>query len=205
MKKLLVLTLSSLVFACGSGEDGNPVPPPVTPPETPPSLEADICYLMSTSMGEIRLAIDLSNTQVTGQNFKQYADKGFYDGTLFHRAIDNFVIQGGGFTTELTPKPADAPIKNEASVGLSNKRGTLAMARTNDPDSATSQFFINILDNPQLDASASSYGYAVFGEVTQGMEVVDQISIVETATVKGMADVPKTEVLIDSLTEVTCN
>ena len=110
------------------------------------------------------------------------------------------IVQAGGFTSGLIHKPGNDPIVNEADVGISNKRGTIAMARTNAPDSATSQFFINVLDNPQLDATAASYGYAVFGKVLQGMDVVDQISIVQTDS----NDVPKTEVIINSLTETDC-
>jgi peptidyl-prolyl cis-trans isomerase A (cyclophilin A) len=159
---------------------------------------------MNTSKGEMTLAIDLTNMPITGKNFKRYVDKSFYNGTLFHRTVDNFMIQGGGFTTGLNSKPTDAAIKNEAAVGISNKRGTIAMARTNDPDSATSQFFINVLDNPHLDASASSYGYAVFGKVVEGMDVADQISIVPTKNSGGFADTPVTEILINTVVETSC-
>ena len=202
MKKILgVLLVSSLVGCGGSGDDNDSS---VIPPVEPPTLSRDVCYLMSTTKGDISLAIDVTNMPITGSNFTRYVDKAFYDGTLFHRAVSNFVIQGGGFTTGLVNKPGDAPIKNEASVGISNERGTLAMARTSAPDSATSQFFINILDNPQLDASSTSDGYAVFGEVIDGMDVVDQISITPTHSVDGFTNVPVEDVLINSVTEMAC-
>ena len=127
---------------------------------------------MSTSLGDITLAIDTVNTPVTGKNFARYVEAKFYDGTLFHRVIHDFMIQGG--TSGLVGKPGFEPIVNEACVGFTNERGTIAMARTHAPNSATSQFFINTLDDPHLDQSASSYGYAVFGKVIIGMEVVDQ-------------------------------
>ncbi len=200
---ILASSLSLALSACGgSGDEQTPSIP--TPDPTPPTLAADVCYLMSTTKGDITLAIDLTNTPITGKNFKQYVDKSFYNGTLFHRTINNFMIQGGGFTTGLQSKPTNAPIKNEASVGISNKRGTIAMARTTVPDSATSQFFINVLDNPQLDASASSYGYAVFGKVVEGMDVADQISIVPTKSSNGLSDTPVQEILINSVKETTC-
>lgn len=196
--------LTLLLTACGgsSEEDSTPVIP--TPDPTPPALSADICYLMDTSKGDITLAIDLTNMPITGKNFKQYVDKSFYNGTLFHRAVNNFVIQGGGFTTGLKSKPTSAPIVNEAAVGISNERGTISMARTDNPNSATSQFFINILDNSDLDASTSSYGFAVFGKVVEGMEVVDQISIVPTKTSGGFAYTPVEEIFINSVTETNC-
>lgn len=200
---LLASSLSMVLSACGGGEDD--LTPNIPKPDpTPPSLSADVCYLMSTTKGDLTLAIDLTHMPITGKNFKQYVDKSFYNGTLFHRTINNFMIQGGGFTTGLQSKPTSSPIKNEAAVGISNKRGTIAMARTTVPDSATSQFFINVLDNPQLDASASNYGYAVFGKVVEGMDVVDQISIVPTKTSNGFNDTPVTEILINSVTETNC-
>ncbi len=200
----LALVLSMGMTGCGGGSEGDDNPTIPMPDPTPPDLAADVCYLMQTSLGDITLAIDLTNTPITGENFKQYVDKAFYDGTLFHRTINNFVIQGGGFTSGLAYKATDAPIKNEAAVGISNQRGTIAMARTQAPDSATSQFFINVLDNSQLDASASNFGYAVFGQVVEGMEVVDQISIVPTTSINGFNDTPVDEILIEHVTEVSC-
>ncbi|QQX82182.1 peptidylprolyl isomerase [Shewanella sp. KX20019] len=195
MKKMFPLLACLTITACGSDSSDTPEPPTVVP-----ALKADVCYLMSTNKGDMTLAIDLTNTPVTGQNFKDYVDSGFYDGTLFHRTINNFMIQGGGFTTGLVSKPTNDPIINEASVGISNERNTIAMARTTNPDSATSQFFINVLDNPHLDASASNAGYAVFGQVISGMDIADQISIVPTLG----NDVPVDEITIDTVAEVSC-
>ncbi|GIU07372.1 MULTISPECIES: peptidylprolyl isomerase [unclassified Shewanella] len=198
MNKAIPLLLCITLAACGGSETDNTEIP--QPPIQAPELQADICYQLTSTMGDILLAIDLTNTPITGENFKNYANDDFYTGTIFHRTINNFVVQAGGFTSGLIYKPGNNPIVNEADVGISNKRGTIAMARTDAPDSATSQFFINVLDNPQLDATAASYGYAVFGKVLQGMEIVDQISIVDTDT----NDVPKTEIIINSLTETDC-
>jgi cyclophilin family peptidyl-prolyl cis-trans isomerase len=130
-----------------------------------------------------------------------YTQDGFFNGTIFHRVISNFMIQGGGFTQDLLKKSVKAPVKNEATNGLSNLRGTLAMARTNVVDSATSQFFINVVDNQRLDyKSPLSYGYAVFGKVVEGMEVVDKIREVPTATKNGYQNVPVEPVRIKSIT-----
>jgi peptidyl-prolyl cis-trans isomerase A (cyclophilin A) len=195
MKKLFPLLACLTIVACGSESSDSPEPPKVVP-----ALKADVCYLMSTTKGDMTLATDLTNMPVTGQNFKEYVDTGFYTATLFHRTINNFMIQGGGFTTGLVLKPTNDPIINEASVGISNERSTIAMARTANPNSATSQFFINVLDNPHLDASASSAGYAVFGQVISGMEVADQISIVTTQG----NNIPVDEILINSVVEISC-
>lgn len=204
MRKLaaLAVLVSSLSACGGAGEDVTPPNPPTPGPA--PQLSADLCYLMDTTMGEISLAVDNTHTPVTGNNFASYVDEQFYDQTLFHRVINNFMIQGGGFTTGMVNKPGRAPIVNEANVGFSNLRGTIAMARTNVPNSATSQFFINTLNNPQLDYSASSVGYAVFGQVIAGMEVVDQVSITPTAKQGVYSDVPVVDVVINSVTKISC-
>ena len=134
---------------------------------------------IETSMGSITVELDDEKAPVTVKNFLDYAASGHYDGTIFHRVIDGFMIQGGGFTKAMDQKPTKAPIKNEASNGLTNKRGTIAMARTMVVDSATSQFFINLVDNAFLNFRAPTpqyYGYAVFGKVTEGMDVVDRIA-----------------------------
>ncbi|MDC8011759.1 peptidylprolyl isomerase [Tahibacter sp. BL] len=159
---------------------------------------------MHTSMGDITLELFADKAPKSVENFLQYAKEGFYDGTVFHRVIDNFMIQGGGFTKDLTQKRARAPIHNEANNGLSNLRGTVSMARTNDPHSATAQFFINLVDNKRLDyvsdQSGMTYGYAVFGKVTSGMDVVDKIKAVETgAQGPFVSDVPKTTITIDKV------
>lgn len=159
--------------------------------------------VIHTSMGDIGLELFSDKAPVSVENFIRYANSGFYDGTVFHRVISHFMIQGGGLTPDLKDKPTSEPIVNEAINGLSNKRGTVAMARTGDPHSATSQFFINVQDNGNLDYtdqnSSSGWGYAVFGKVTSGMEVVDNIRFVETRTVPPYSDVPVEPVLINSV------
>ncbi|RME23666.1 MAG: peptidylprolyl isomerase A [Deltaproteobacteria bacterium] len=136
--------------------------------------------LMKTNKGQIELELFEDKAPVTVENFLGYVRSGFYSGTIFHRVIPGFMIQGGGFDEGFNRKPTGEPIKNEASNGLSNSRGTIAMARTSDPDSATSQFFINVVDNTFLDHGVRDFGYAVFGKVTAGMDVVDAIAAVPT-------------------------
>jgi peptidyl-prolyl cis-trans isomerase B (cyclophilin B) len=155
---------------------------------------------METSLGPItlELAADLAPTTVA--NFLEYVADGFFDGTIFHRVIPEFMIQGGGMTADMAQKPSRAPIRNEAANGLKNLRGTIAMARTSVVDSATCQFFINVVDNAFLDhrdTSAGGFGYAVFGRVTDGMETVDKIQQVETANRAGHQDVPAEPVIIE--------
>lgn len=147
---------------------------------------------IETSMGTIEVELHEEQAPVSVANFLAYVDKGFFDGTIFHRVIPNFMIQCGGFTEDMQQKKTEAPIANEAENGLSNERGTLAMARTNDINSATSQFFINLRDNAFLDHSDRDFGYAVFGRVTAGIDVVDQIAAVATGR-KGMHDDVPTE------------
>jgi peptidyl-prolyl cis-trans isomerase A (cyclophilin A) len=157
---------------------------------------------IKTSLGTIVAELDAEKAPVTVKNFLQYVDDKYYDGTVFHRVISNFMIQGGGFTASLGKKETKPPIANEAKNGLKNGRGTLAMARTNVPDSATSQFFINVKDNPALDYrddSVQGIGYCVFGKVTSGMDVVDKIKAVPTGSKMGMNDVPTTPVVIESI------
>ena len=155
---------------------------------------------IETSMGSITLELDDAKAPVTVANFLAYAKDGHYDGTIFHRVIDGFMIQGGGFTKAMDQKPTKAPIKNEAANGLRNARGTVAMARTMVVDSATSQFFINLVDNDFLDhrsKTPSGYGYCVFGKVTKGMDIVDKIAKVETAPYGYHDDVPVEPVVIE--------
>ncbi|MEX8517923.1 MAG: peptidylprolyl isomerase [Leptothrix sp. (in: b-proteobacteria)] len=155
---------------------------------------------LETSAGDIVVELDAAKAPKTVANFVQYVKDGHYDGTIFHRVIGNFMIQGGGMTDNLHEKPTRAPIPLESRNGLSNARGTLAMARTNAPDSATAQFFINVKDNPFLDASNGSAGYAVFGKVVAGMDVVDKIKTVPTGN-RGMhQNVPLEPVLIKKAT-----
>lgn len=147
---------------------------------------------IETSLGTIEVRLDPQRAPLTVANFLNYANDGFYNGTIFHRVIDGFMIQGGGFTPDLNQKTTRAPVVNEARGTSSNQRGTIAMARTSDPHSATSQFFINTANNNFLDASSSrdGWGYAVFGRVIKGMDVVDRISQVKTGNAGGMSDVP---------------
>jgi cyclophilin family peptidyl-prolyl cis-trans isomerase len=154
---------------------------------------------LQTSMGDIVIEPNEQAAPVTVKNFLEYVEEGFFDGTIFHRVIPGFMIQGGGFTVEMARKETRSPITNEGSNGLSNERGTVAMARTGDPNSATAQFFINHIDNDFLDYVENvNPGYAVFGKVTEGMDVVDSIAKVETTTRAGMPDVPVEPVLIKS-------
>jgi len=155
---------------------------------------------LHTSMGDITLELDAEKAPKTVANFLQYARDGFYDGTIFHRVINNFMIQGGGMTADMEQKTTRAPVENEANNGLKNKTGTIAMARTNDPHSATAQFFINVADNDFLDhraPTAQGWGYAVFGKVTAGMDVVEKIKAVATGTRGFHQDVPREAVTIE--------
>jgi cyclophilin family peptidyl-prolyl cis-trans isomerase len=153
--------------------------------------------VLQTSMGKIVIELNPEKAPITVANFLQYVDSGFFDGTIFHRVIPNFMIQGGGFTSDMKQKATQAPIQNEASNGLKNDRGTLAMARTNNPNSATAQFFINVKDNAFLNYPSNG-GYAVFGKVIEGMDVADKIVNVPTTSSGPMADIPKTPVVIES-------
>ena len=164
-----------------------------------------IVIKLETSMGEIILELDDEKAPVTAANFKEYVKDGFYEGTVFHRVINGFMVQGGGLDENLETRQTRPPIKNEADNGLQNHTYTVAMARTNDPDSATAQFFINVADNQFLNhksKTAQGWGYAVFGKVVEGMDVVDQIKAVPTTTKSPYADVPVEPVVILSATEV---
>ena len=156
---------------------------------------------LNTNHGTITLELDAEKAPLTVENFIQYVNDGFYDGTIFHRVIDGFMIQGGGMEPGMTPKETREPIKNEADNGLSNDLGTIAMARTNDPDSASAQFFINVKDNQFLNHSAptaSGWGYCVFGKVVDGMDVVNAIKSVDTSSAGMHQDVPVEDVIIES-------
>lgn len=155
--------------------------------------------LMKTSMGDIHIELFDDNSPETVNNFMQYADKQFYDNTIFHRVIPDFMIQGGGFTADMTEKDTDSAITNEANNGERNSRGTIAMARTQEIHSATAQFFINVADNPNLDHGTQGFGYCVFGRVLKGMEVVDKIRQVRTKTIGMYQDVPIEPVIIYSI------
>ena len=157
---------------------------------------------IATTVGHMTLELDADNAPKTVENFLAYAASGFYDGTIFHRVINNFMIQGGGFTTDMEQKPTQAPVDNEANNGLKNERGTIAMARTQDPHSATAQFFINVQDNDFLNHTGENmqgWGYTVFGKVTQGEEVLDKIRSVQTGSQGGHQDVPTDPIIIESI------
>jgi peptidyl-prolyl cis-trans isomerase A (cyclophilin A) len=178
MLKKLALAACSLLFATSLLAAENPK------------------VLLTTSLGEIEIELAADKVPISVENFLGYVDSGYYAGTQFHRVIPGFMVQGGGFDAELQQKQTRAPIKNEADNGLHNVRGTLAMARTQVRDSATSQFFINHKDNAFLDHGSRDFGYAVFGKVVRGMEVVDQIAQVPTGNRAGQQNVPNKPVLI---------
>jgi cyclophilin family peptidyl-prolyl cis-trans isomerase len=171
-----------------------------------PALADNPRVLLETSKGAITVELDAEKAPKSVENFLAYVDAGLYDGTIFHRVIPNFMIQGGGYGEQMERKETRAPIQNEADNGLKNDRGTLAMARTGDPHSATAQFFVNLKDNEFLNHSGKNprgWGYAVFGRVTSGMEVVDAIAAEPTGMRAGMQDVPNTPILIQRATRAT--
>jgi cyclophilin family peptidyl-prolyl cis-trans isomerase len=189
MKGFLAVALACVILACSgavavAGEGKKPM------------------VLMSTSMGDIKIELDPEKAPVTVENFLTYVKDGHYDGTIFHRVIKNFMIQGGGMDKDMNEKKTRAPIRNEAGNGLKNDEGTIAMARTNVVDSATAQFFINVNNNEFLNHKGTSprdFGYAVFGKVVQGMDVVHKIENVATTSRKGHGDVPTEPVVIQSV------
>jgi cyclophilin family peptidyl-prolyl cis-trans isomerase len=188
MSPVALLFVAAVAGSSGSGEAGTPASPRVA---------------LETSKGRIVLELDAARAPKTVENFLAYVRAGHYDGTVFHRVIDGFMIQGGGFTAEMEQKPTRPPVDNEADNGLKNLRGTVAMARTNDPHSASAQFFVNTVDNSFLDHTAKDvrgWGYAVFGKVVEGMEVVDAIAKVRTATRARMENVPVEPVVIQKAT-----
>lgn len=162
--------------------------------------------LIKTNYGTFKLQLDYEKTPETARNFEQYVKDGFYDGLIFHRVISNFMVQGGGFEPGMVPRKTREPIKNEADKADSNKTGTVAMARTMDPHSATAQFFINVRDNGFLDHSGKNtegWGYAVFGRVVEGMDVVNRIKDVDTESKSGHQDVPTEDVVIESASVIS--
>ncbi len=187
MKIFYALMLSLLAFAAFADDKA---------PATPPRI------LLQTSLGDITLELSPNAAPLTCANFLQYVDEGFYNQTLFHRVIPDFMVQGGGFKPGMLQKETRAPVKNESANHLKNLRGTVAMARMQNPDSATAQFFINVVDNAYLDGSASKPGYTVFARVINGMDVVDKIASVATTRVGMMSDVPVDDVLIKSATRI---
>jgi len=162
--------------------------------------------LLQTNMGPLKIKLDRLNTPKTAENFIAYVKEGFYDGTIFHRVINGFMVQGGGLTADMQQKTTGAPIENEADRGQSNKRATIAMARTSAPHSATAQFFINVVDNDFLNFRSKSpdgWGYCVFGYVVEGMEIVDQIKMVPTTSRAGHQDVPVEPIVIEKALVIT--
>ena len=158
---------------------------------------------LHTNYGDIELELDFEKAPKSAANFKQYAEDGFYNGTVFHRVINNFMIQGGGFDEKMSQKTTREPIENEATNDLKNNKGTIAMARTMDPNSATAQFFINVSDNDFLNHSSKTsqgWGYAVFGKVTNGLDVIEKIKVVKTGSAGGHQDVPVNPVVIERVT-----
>lgn len=196
MTKTLTLCLTLLTgLAFAAGEPTTSVKPaePAAAKPVATATNKNVSVVITTNYGDITVELNAEKAPVTVENFLKYVDAKFYDGTIFHRVIKNFMIQGGGFDQNLSQKKTNAPIKNEAGNGLKNDRGTIAMARTMVVDSATAQFFINTVDNDFLNHRGETirdFGYAVFGKVTDGMEVVDIIAAVKTGNVNGMADVP---------------
>lgn len=183
---LVCILLAVVVLALGCGKEA----------ESEPEKKM---VKLETSMGDIIIELNEEAAPVTVKNFLAYVEEGFYDGTVFHRVINGFMIQGGGFTAQMVRKSTKPPIVNEASNGLKNMRGSIAMARTNDPNSATSQFFINHKDNGPLDYVENvNPGYAVFGKTVEGLDVVDAIASVKTTVRMGMRDVPVEPVVIES-------
>ena len=170
-----------VLFAAGAAQAANPT------------------VVIETSMGPIKVELFEKEAPITVKNFLAYVDDKHYDGTIFHRVISNFMIQGGGMEPGLKEKKTKPPIKNESANGLKNKRGTLAMARTNEPDTATSQFFINVVDNDGLDRTNAKAGYCVFGKVVDGLDVVDKIRAVKTGDKGGHENVPLQDVVIKSV------
>ncbi|MEC9158073.1 MAG: peptidylprolyl isomerase [Planctomycetota bacterium] len=204
IRALVLPVLALAISGAALGQD--PAPSTPTPaPGAPKQAEARYEYAMlETSQGNILLQLDRARAPISVRNFMKYVEDGGYDGTIFHRVINGFMIQGGGFTPDMTKKPAMAPIKNEWMNGLKNENGTIAMARTSNPNSATNQFFINVNNNVNLDRPISGgAGYAVFGRVVMGMDVVNRIKSVKTGSVQGYQNVPVQPVVIEKAVEVS--
>jgi cyclophilin family peptidyl-prolyl cis-trans isomerase len=192
------MPLVALLVALFQAAAPAPAQPPAATPKPAPSgpfVELELTQGRAT-LGTIVIALNKEKAPLSVENFLQYVRAGHYDGTVFHRVMPDFMIQGGGYTTELVEKPTRPPIPNEARNGLRNARGSVAMARLNDPNSATSQFFINVRDNHRLDFGISGAGYAVFGEVVQGIELADKVSVTPTTTRGQHPNAPQTWVVI---------
>jgi len=195
--------LGGLMFAASLCHADDVAKPTTDQTETKEAAPAMQYVKMTTSLGDIYLELNTEKAPISVENFLQYVENEHYDGTIFHRVISNFMIQGGGFTAQMRQKPTRDPIKNEWENGLKNQRGTIAMARTAAPDSATSQFYINVVDNPNLDQPRGGAAYAVFGKVVAGMDVVDKIRAVPTTNRGGHQNVPSDPVLIEKARKIT--
>ena len=196
------LVALALVLAQAAAPAAPPAPEPAPKPAPSGPVVAFEVAQGRTVFGTITIALNPEKAPISVRNFLKYVRSGYYEGTVFHRVIPGFMIQGGGFTPALEEKPTQGPIRNEARNGLRNSRGTVAMARKNDPDSADSQFFINLRDNHRLDYGIGGAGYAVFGEVIEGMDVVDKIAAVPTASRGPHENVPQMAVVIRKVREV---
>lgn len=205
---LFVFYALSLIHSTGWAQNKSLKSSKLAPEKSQPTKkknkkkEKPVSVVIETSMGSIELKLDSEKAPISVKNFMNYVEKGFYKDLVFHRVIDDFMIQGGGFDKDLKLRPTEAAIKNEADNGLKNDKGTIAMARTPDPHSASSQFYINLKNNDFLNfkaATSQGYGYAVFGKVTKGMDVVEKIGKVKTTASGQMRDVPTEPVLIKSV------
>lgn len=203
LRTLAVLAATLLLAACSASDSADSAERAVSADSTVAAAEQGPRVVLTTSAGDITLALYEDESPITVENFLQYVDDEFYDGLIFHRVISGFMIQGGGFNESMAQQSTREPIQNEADNGLSNDRGTIAMARTQAPHSATAQFFINVADNSQLNQRGNQWGYAVFGEVVEGMDVVDRIAATETGTqptpMGAMGDVPVEAIVIEQI------
>jgi len=196
MTKILIVSTLAALAPAALAQDAAPAAQPAAPAQAAPAAAAMEYCVFRTTKGDIVIELDRAKAPISVENFIGYIKDGHYDGTVFHRVIPGFVIQGGGFDTAAVQKKTKAPIKNEWQNGLKNKRGTLSMARTNVPDSATSQFFVNLVDNVPLDTPRGGAAYAVFGKVVSGMDVVDSIAAVKTGVMNGMRDWPADNIVV---------
>jgi peptidyl-prolyl cis-trans isomerase A (cyclophilin A) len=197
----MLLALALVLAQAAAPAVAPPAPQPAPPAPTGPVVALEVAQ-GRTVFGTVTIVLDPEKAPITVRNFLKYVRSGHYEGTVFHRVIPGFMVQAGGFTPELEEKPNQGPIKSEARNGLRNSRGTLAMARTNNPDSADSQFFINLRDNHRLDYGIGGAGYTVFGRVIEGMDVVDRIAMVPTASRGTHENVPQMAVVIKKAREV---
>jgi len=198
---IVVMTAAFILIGAVSDRLSSSAPPQTTETSTTRTpITGTSMIKLTTNLGTIAIELDFDNAPNSAANFQQYCEEGFYEGTIFHRVINGFMVQGGGMTADMSQKGTRSPIENEADNGLKNVKGSLAMARTGDPHSATAQFFINVSDNDFLDHSSKTpqgWGYAVFGKVVEGMDVVDTMKAVKTGNHGGHRDVPVETIVIE--------